>query len=1041
MSPPSFALAIALVLPFASVSTAAEPKDLEFFESQVRPLLAARCLECHGPDAQKGGLRLDTGAGVRNGGDSGAVLTPGRPDDSLLIEAIGYRGDIKMPPKSKLPAAEIATLTDWVKRGAPWPDEGPTAPRPTEQPDGQFSPAQTAWWSFQPIRDPAPPVVTNTDWCQSPLDRFVLAKLEANGLSPAPPADKRTLLRRVTFDLTGLPPTPEELAAFLADDSPEAFARVVDRLLASQHYGERWGRHWLDVARYADSNGLDENLAYANAWRYRDYVIGAFNADTPYDVFVREQLAGDLLPETSDEALRLDRIVATGFLSLGAKMLAEDDPVKMQMDIIDEQVDTLGRTLLGLTLGCARCHDHKFDPVGADDYYALAGIFKSTKTMENFSVVARWQERPLATASAVEQLEKARAVIAGKRDEADKLRTEAAEAILVEERKHVAEYLRAVLEGREQAQYLASVKPLEQDDEPLQRDGAILREAESYDRGNVIKDTRNYGVGIGVLVNRGELPNFAEYDLEVPGNAAKMYLLAIRVAAAGSRPTRFLVDGRMLKSDVAKIVTGSWTPESQRWSIETLVPLAPGKHVVRLECPGPFPHIDKLLLSPTDLPARAMSGFTPKPEFVQQWDEFLKANANSPFWSKLMESASGGAEIDLSSTEQGADAPRSPGFAALTDPKGPFAIPPTIETYFDPATQQSLTTLRDGAAALEKSLPKLPEAMAVSDDAPQNLRVHLRGSHLTLGKEVPRRFLRVVAGENQTPIDPTRSGRLELAQWLTRPDHPLTARVMVNRVWQGHFGEGLVRSPDNFGLLGETPSHPELLDWLATRFIEDGWSLKALHRRILLSSTWQMSTAHNATAAQVDPENRLLWRMNRRRLEAEAIRDAMLAVAGTLDARMGGTELPTANRAYVTSTANVNPVVYDSPRRSVYLPVVRSALYEVFQAFDFADPSVQNGRRDVTTVAPQALFMMNSAFASRQSQALAERVLQPEGLEDSARVRLACEIAIGNVPDADRLQRMCQYLKEYTQATGDPRQAWQSLCRTLMAANEFVYVE
>ena len=964
LRPPSFALAIALVLRLAPLSTAADPKDLEFFESQVRPLLAARCLECHGPDAQKGGLRLDTGAGLRTGGDSGAVVTAGKPDESLLVEAIGYRGDIKMPPRSKLPAAEIATLTEWVKRGAPWPQEGPTAPKPTEQANGQFSPEQKAYWSFQPVRDPAPPAVTNAEWCRSPIDRFVLSELESHDLSPAPHADKRTLLRRVTFDLTGLPPSPEELAAFLADDAPDAFARVVDRLLASHHYGERWGRHWLDVARYADSNGLDENLAYASAWRYRDYVIAAFNADKPYDVFVQEQLAGDLLPATHDESLRLDRIVATGFLCLGAKMLAEDDPVKMQMDIIDEQVDTVGRTFLGLTLGCARCHDHKFDPVGTDDYYSLAGIFKSTKTMENFKVVARWQERPLATASAVEELEKARAVITAKRAEAEKLRAEAADALLVEERKHVAEYLRAVIDAREQAKYLASVKPPEKDDAPLKREGAILREAESYDRGNVLKDTRTYGIGIGVLVNRGELPNFAEYDIEVGGTTPVVYLLATRRASLQSRPCQFLVDGELVGIEVAQGVTSSWTAESQAWSIDALVTLTPGKHTLRLERAGVFPHLDKLLLSPTGLPARSADAFAPKPDFVKQWDEYLKANAGSALWETLLEQV----------RQAAADITRIPDREeldkVLKDPQGPFAVSDAIEKHFDAETRQRLQALREEATSLEKALPKLPEAMAVSEDTPQNLRVHLRGSHLTLGKEVPRQFLRIVSGDKQTPIDKTRSGRLDFAQWLTRPDHPLTARVMVNRVWQGHFGEGLVRSPDNIGLLGEKPSHPELLDWLATRFIEDGWSLKALHRRILLSSTWQMSTAQNATATEVDPENRLLWRMNRRRLEAEAIRDAMLAVAGTLDARMGGTELPTANRAYVTSTANVNPVVYDSRRRSVYLPVVRSALYDVFQAFDFADPSVQNGRRDVTTVAPQALFMMNSAFASQQSLAI-----------------------------------------------------------------------
>ncbi len=387
------------------------------FEKKVRPLLADRCWTCHGPEKQKGGLRLDSGEGVARGGDTGPAIVAGKPEESLLIEAVRYQGDLKMPPKGKLSDAEVAELTDWVRGGAAWP--GVEKPRPSQSASGT-SPASEGtrpFWAFQPLRDPKPPAVRSGAESNSPIDQFLRSALERAGLAPAPPAEKRTLLRRATFDLTGLPPTPEDVDAFLADTSPDAFAKVVDRLLASPRYGERWGRHWLDLARYADSNGMDENVAYSNAFRYRDYVIRAFNEDKPYVEFLKEQIAGDLLALSGDEAIDRGRLAATGFLVLGPKMLAEDDPVKMEMDIIDEQVDTVGRVFMGLTMGCARCHDHKFDPIPTTDYYGMAGIFKSTRTMANHKVVAMWHERPIATDSEKSALEFFRKEVASRKAE------------------------------------------------------------------------------------------------------------------------------------------------------------------------------------------------------------------------------------------------------------------------------------------------------------------------------------------------------------------------------------------------------------------------------------------------------------------------------------------------------------------------------------------------------------------------------------------------------------------------------------------------
>ncbi len=801
--------------------------DVAFFESRVRPVLIEKCQGCHGPEKQKGGLRLDGRDAVMRGGDSGSALDPEQPEEGLLFRAVSYQDDLKMPPKGKLRDDEIAAIRRWVAKGAPWPGNRPIAEKaradpPQPQADGTgFREEERAFWAFQPPASPPVPSVKRTEWTRTPIDAFILSKLEANHLSPAPSADPRTLIRRVTFDLIGLPPTPEETAAFLADPSPDAYPRLVERLLASPHYGERWGRHWLDVARYADSNGMDENLAFAHAWRYRDYVVEAFNRDLPFDAFIREQIAGDVLPPSGNAARDRQRLAATGFLVLGPKMLAEDDPMKMEMDIVDEQVDSVGKAFLGLTLGCARCHDHKFDPIRMSDYYGLAGIFKSTRTMEHYRVVAHWNERPLADPSEAADLERAREQIKKKKAEIDQAVSRANEAIL------------AAMRG----------------------DGS--------------------------------------------------------------------------------------------------------KH----------------------------------------------------------------------------------------EPK----LPEKPENLYPEAVKASLARLRGELSKLEAACPKYPTAMAVSEREAVDLPIHIRGSHLTLGQVVPRSFPAVLRGQDPPKIGKDRSGRLDLAVWLARPDNPLTARVIANRVWLWHFGEGLVRSVDNFGRLGERPTHPELLDWLATRLVAGGWSLKGLHRDIVLSSTYQMSTAANPQAAATDPENHLLSHRSRRRLEAEEVRDTILMASGQLDRSMGGSLLRSGNREYVAGTASVNSTNYQSLRRSIYLPVIRSALYEVFQAFDFADPSTGAGRRDTTTVAPQALCLMNSELVQQASESMAETLRREAGPDEGSMLRRAYAKTLGRAPNADELARARSFMDAYEKALAsepqpegprDTRQAaWQAFCRVLLGTSELIFVD
>ncbi len=1020
---------------------------VKFFETNIRPMLANRCFECHSAKKQRGDLRVDSLAALLEGGKSGPALKPGQPEQSLLIRAIRHDdAALQMPPKQKLPAKEIADLTHWVKLGAPWPDASLTAKQPiTPDAEPAFTSEQKSFWAFVPPKKSALPPLnpplrkggTQGGWVQSPIDAFILAKLEEKGLAPAPPAEPRTLLRRMYFDLIGLPPTPAEVGEFVAAwDAASAqrqaiIARVIERLLASPHYGERWGRHWLDVARYADSNGMDENLVYANAWRYRDYVIGAFNQDKPYDQFVREQLAGDLLPlapageRGRGEGDAAQHLTATGFLVIGPKMLAEDDPVKMEVDIIDEQIDTIGRTFMGLTLGCGRCHDHKYDPFPTADYYALAGIFKSTQAMDNFKVVARWHERVAGTKEDEDRAKAHGDAIKRQQDLVNKTVDAANQELLVAERKKAAVYLHTAEELRKsQSIVLRSVMA---GSKPLPA-GARVLEAEDYTRGNVLKSYDGYGAGIGIIYNKGELPNVAEYEIELP--AAGVYQLELRYAAAEARPVQIHLGGKLVKQDAAGAVTGTWNPDSQKWHVEGIFELPAGKNTLRLERAQPFPHIDKLALVPSGLPPgtafKTLEQLAAErqlvPAFVKQWMNYLDQVGKPPMATELDK--------------------------LVADPKGPFSLPKNLESHYPAATRTTLVKLRNDLAMLQKSAPQLPETMAVRDQQAVNLRVHLRGNHLTLGKEAPRRFPRILAADHQPTINEKSSGRLELANWLTRPEHPLTSRVMVNRIWHWHFGAGLVRSPDNFGRLGERPTHPELLDWLAVRFVESGWSIKALHREIMLSATYQQGTGVRSQGSVTDPENRLWGRWSRRRLEVEAIRDALLFVGGKLDPAMGGTVFEAKNRAYVPGYPNAMYDKYDMPRRSVYLPVIRSALYDVFQVFDFADPSTANGQRDNTTVAPQALFMMNSKLVDGVTRALAVKLLQDDKLDDAARLVRAYETVYARPPAPQETRRALDFLsrveRELTEegaATERRLRAWQSLCRVLVAANEFVFVE
>ena len=1051
-----------------------------------------------------GGFRLDTEASFRKGGARGAPVDSKAPADSLILRAVGHTDPhLRMPPMGKLSDEAIATLTRWVHMGTPWGVDA------SEKAAG--GPAR--FWAFDPPREPALPEVRNEDWVRSPIDRFILAGLEEKGLQPSPPADKRTLLRRVTFDLTGLPPTRQEIRAFLNDKSPRAFERVVDRLLTSPRYGERWGRHWLDVARYADSNGLDENLVYRYAFRYRDYVIKAFNSDKPYDQFVREQLAGDLLPEPADLETQYERWTATGFLSLGAKMLAEDDPVKMQMDIVDEQLDTMGRAFMGLTLGCARCHDHKFDPIPTEDYYSLAGILKSSKTMEDFNVVATWHEYVLAPKDQRNALNAHLAKIKSRNDAIQKITRAENHKLVAAARQQVGSYLLAATHALEDEE--VTLQPVWMEGDPAQPDW-VLRDAASFDRGNVSREIekgkRNIPPG-GAMPKKAEEAYFAEYELIVPSDG--LYQVDFLNQEKGDGTTDIHVNGVLMKSGLEPIRNRAASPDVGGWWATGIYPFKAGNNVLRLEHKQRFPYFEKMLIAPNPLPdgirppkthEQLAREYDVNRGFLKQWIDRLRRSRGAPAsvfyaWHAFGADASlddwmspaakyfsdfrpagrrslaahyeslfrqavsrwreryPEAEVDFNKRERykksGEDRKlEDDGLEALRkvlyEKYGPFRPPADSRRYFSAEARAEITRIEQERKALETATPEYPKAMGVTEgEEIGDIPIHIRGSHWTLGDKAPRRFLRVVSRGNPEPIASNESGRLQLARWLTRDDHPLTSRVMVNRLWRWHFGRGIVGSVDNFGKLGDRPTNQPLLDWLALRFVENGWSIKKMHRLIVLSNTYRMSTAVNGKALSVDPENRLLWRMPRRRLEAESIRDAIMLVSGDLDLTPGGTLLERYKpREYFSNTKKGGEVDYDRNIRAVYMPVVRSTLYDFFQAFDFADPSALNGDRQSSVVAPQALFVMNGSIPLKHSHKWASRLLGRGDLTDAGRVDVAYEEAFARLPDVNERDRALTFIHkmeatlEESELDGSKPQerAWESFCRTLFGSSEFIYL-
>lgn len=893
-------------------ATAPSPEGIEFFETHVRPVLVDHCYGCHSASAEKirGDFVVDTRAGWERGGASGKPsVLPGNPGESPLIRAIRHEDpELAMPPKKKLSDEQIQALETWVKMGAPDPRTGKSAlPNPADE--------AKRHWAFQPVKEPALPAVKDSGWVKTPVDRFILAGLEARGMKPAPQADRRTLIRRASFVLTGLPPTLAEVKAFEEDASAEAFSRVVDRLLASPRYGERWGRHWLDIARYADTKGyvFEEERRYAYAYTYRDYVIRAFNEDKPYDRFLVEQIAGDQVVSGEDKSA----LAAMGFLTLGRRFLNNPH------DIIDDRIDVLTRGTMGLTVACARCHDHKFDPVPIADYYSLYGVFASSREPS---------EKPLLGTIP------------------DPVRYEA---------------FRVELTRRER-----------------ERDEFVAKkEAEHRKK---LRET----VGDYLL---------AAHD------ASKLEGGSKREELARSR-------------QLSPTVVNRWISALDGWKKETNALFQPWLEFATLAADG-FSDSAKTLAAQVGTPATV------------GWNTALAAAVQGSSPASLKDVADRYNQVFAAAKDAEV-------VAFLAAPGTPIALEGReLHALFDVPEAQKKRALQRAVEELQATHPGAPPRGMVLEDSesPVQPAIFKRGNPGNRGDTVPRQFLGLLAGPERKPFQKG-SGRLELAEAIASPNNPLTARVAVNRVWLQHFGEALVRTPADFGLRAEPPTQPELLDWLAARFVAEGWSFKRLHRQILLSAAWQQTSGTDPATVEADPENRLVSRQTRRRLDFEAMRDTLLGVAGRLDFSMGGhgVEITTADYAV---------------RRTVYGFVERQNLPGVFRTFDFASPDTSSAQRFQTTVPQQALFLMNSPFALDQARQVMRRPDVAEAPDAEARVRELYALILQRLPEAEELEWATRFLAQIDLSDGQKPgggkalTAWERYAQVLLMSNEAVFVD
>ncbi len=903
-------------------ASAFSAESIEYFEKNVRPILAERCVECHGAETQKSGLRLDSRAAVLLGGENGPAITPGDPNTSRLAEAIRRTGEIKMPPDAPLPDAEIEVLLQWITMGAPWPNESVNKLLPKTM-DERLADARANHWAFQPVRPPD--VSDSAD--ESAVDRIVRARLDAEGLAPVEIADRRTLIRRLSFDLIGLPPTFEEVEAFVNDESTDAYANLVDRLLASPRFGERWGRYWLDIARYSDTKGyvFQEERNYAFSHTYRDYVIRAYNEDLPYDQFIVQQIAADKL-ELGDDKRPL---AAMGYLTLGRRFIGVLD------DIIDDRIDVVTRGFMGLTVTCARCHDHKYDPIPAADYYSLYGVFRSSNEPGELPLI----ETPNPDDPEYQDYERK---LLSARNDLDAFNHRKYVEFSEHVRSKVADYLRAAYDARDMTEQ-ANIQELAKERELHWQ---LIQKWRDFMKAEPVKQDAIFGAWAAAAALPAET-----FDAElsallanwVKDDSAVNPLLRARLKDAQPASVEALTN---LYGELFRSADNEW-----------LQRIAAAYQIAALT-EGTQPEL------PTTLPDANLEAFRQKLYGVG-----TPANV----------------------------------------PKG------ELEQYLDIPTRDRVTQLRVAIQGIEATHPGRPDrAMIMNDGAPFDPYVFLRGKPENRGDSIPRRFVEVLSASDHPPFAEG-SGRLELARAIASPDNPLTARVYVNRVWMHLFDRPLVDSPSDFGLRSEPPDQPELLDYLAAEFVADGWSTKRLIKTIVTSDTYRRSSVAPAGMIARDPENRLLARQNRKRLDFEALRDSWLVASNSLDTAMGGPSVEISEPPF-------------SPRRTVYSRIERQNLPALFRTFDFASPDVHSPARYYTTVPQQALFMMNSPFVVQQARSLVQRSEVAASDDVAARIASVYGVLYQRAPSQSEIESGRAFIDGLGEAEppeGPPPSPWQ----------------
>jgi len=1040
---------------------ALKPEQVEFFEKKIRPVLLRHCYKCHSSDAKnvKGGLLLDTRETALKGGDSGPAVVPQNVAKSLLISALRQDG-LEMPPEGKLPDAVIADFVKWIEMGAPDPRDG----RATARSQIDFEQAGK-FWAFQPIENPQVPEVRRADWPQTDIDHFTLSRMDQMGLVPVAPATKREWIRRATFDLLGLPPQPEHVTAFVADQSPQAYDAVIDRLLKSKHYGERWGRHWLDVARYSEDQAHTFSVRKnTNGFRYRDWVVSAFNADMPYDKFVKLQIAGDLIGPDAEGSY--DHLIALGFFGLGAQYYKNSDAAQAAADELDDRVDTLTRGFLGITVSCARCHDHKFDPIPTQDYYSLAGIFRSSK-LNNAPLCAPEDIR--AYNAGRERIKKSEAAL-------KKFLAEAKETAAASKVGDISKYMQAVwryqvaaANGRRakssdlarQAglnafllkRWIGFLDPKrkgqvsELDDwfalkpaaaEPIDSDSALPPAVAEVADGFQQRLQRLLGNDDGVAIT-----NLVDTSGDKPHQAGSPRFVTPLVTKV--RPTSGIdVDIRQAKQLFLVVSDGGngKSCDHADWIAPRLIGSQGELDLTQVKWKSlkgfSGGRINK---NYQGKPIRAGGKTYPRGVGVHApttivydlpagYERFRAIGALDNSGSDQ-----GGcgdqASVQFSVyTEKPVTGPVAPGkdlLSIVLGKDGPLAVSDKdLENFLPGPKREQLRTLRSEFEDAKKSAPAMYAiAHAYAEGSIADMRVFIRGNPARKREVAPRRFLRILAGE-QRPLYKQGSGRKELSADIASPDNPLTARVMVNRIWQHHFGRGIVATPSNFGKLGEVPTHPKLLDYLAARFIQSGWSIKTLHREIMRSATYRLSSSSHAANAEIDADNRFLWKMSRQRLDVEAWRDALLEVAGKLDRTLGGPS---------TNLADANNV-----RRTVYAQISRHELDSLLRLFDFPDANITSAQRTETTVPQQQLFVLNSPFMVAQAKAFSARLHREAPDGDETRIRRAFALAYGRGPTDIELQLGLDYVA----GEPDPNNKltlWESYAQVLLGSNEFIYLD